>query len=118
MVGCAQCWSESAEIAYRAVTRTDIEHYLIDDSHYIVSLRRCAACAQHYLQVTTETVDWLDGDDPVHRVFTPLTLAECDGLRAMGTPSPAVLQALAGTKDSLHFDWPKGQDPSTFWRGG
>jgi len=74
--GCEKCWSSEASEAWRAVTSIPIEAYLIDESHYIVSIRLCPSCSQHYLQVTTETVDWKDGEDPIYRTIIPIDNAE------------------------------------------
>ena len=70
--GCDKCWASEASKAWKAVTSIPIEEYLIDESHYIVSIRNCPSCSQRYLQVTTETVDWTDGEDPIFRTIIPI----------------------------------------------
>ena len=75
-IGCDKCWSTEASDAWGAVTSIPIETHLIDESHYIVSIRGCPSCSQRYLQVTTETVDWEDGEDPIYRTIIPVNNAE------------------------------------------
>lgn len=118
-LGCDNCWSSDAAKAWAAVTRIPIEEYLVDESHYIVSIRKCPSCAQRYLQVTTETVDWHDGEDPVHRTILPIDDAERATLTTNGPPDTSVLEAVGAGKRSLEYDWPKGQEKSgTYWGTG
>jgi len=116
--GCGECWSSEASEAWEAVTSIPIEAHLIDDSHYIVSIRACQSCAQRYLQVTTEIVDWKDGEDPIHRTIIPIDDAERARLTTSETPDTSVIEAVGAGRRSLQYDWPKGLDPSTYWSTG
>ncbi len=116
--GCDRCWSSEASVAWQAVTDIPIEMFLIDESHYIVSIRACPSCSQRYLQVTTEIIDWTDGEDPVHRTIIPIDNAERARLTIGKAPDTSVIEAVGAGRRSLNHDWPKGQDPSTYWGTG
>ena len=116
--GCKECWSSEASEAWQAVTSIPIQAYLIDESHYIVSIRVCPSCAQHYLQVTTETVDWNDGQDPISRTIIPIDDAERTELTSSKPLDANVIERVGVGRQSLRFDWPKNQAPSTYWVTG
>jgi hypothetical protein len=116
--GCEECWSSEASQAWRAVTSIPIEAYLIDESHYIVSIRVCPSCSQHYLQVSTETVDWKDGEDPIYRTIIPIDDAERTELTSSKRLDANTIEGVGVGRQSLKFDWPKNQDPSTYWDTG
>ena len=116
--GCDRCWSSEASGAWKAVTSTPIEAHLIDESHYMVSVRACPSCSQRYLQVTTEIVDWKDGEDPIYRTIIPIDDAERARLIASKPLDIRVIEAVGAGRRSLKYDWPKGQDPSTYWSTG
>lgn len=117
--GCEACWSQDAAVAWERVTRAPIEAYLIDETHFIVSIRRCRACSRNYLQVTTETIDWDDGEDPIQRTVMPITPAErLELLDPRSTVSELALAAVGPGRRALRYDWPKGTDPGVYWGTG
>jgi hypothetical protein len=116
--GCEERWSSEAAEAWRAVTSIPIQAHLIDESHYIVSIRLCPSCSQHYLQVTTETVDWKDGEDPISRTIIPIDDAERTELTSSKRLDANVIEGVGVGRQSLKFDWPKNQEPSTYWSTG
>ena len=116
--GCDKCWSSEASKAWKAVTSIPIEEYLIDESHYIVSIRNCPSCSQRYLQVTTETVDWKDGEDPIFRTIIPIDDEERASLTANSPPKTSVLEAIGPRRRSLKYAWQKGEEPTTYWGTG
>ena len=116
--GCNECWSSQASEAWRSVTSIPIQVHLIDESHYIVSLRVCPSCSQHYLQVTTETVDWKDGEDPIYRTIIPIEIAECAELTSSKRLDANVIEGVGVGRQSLRFDCRKNQEPSTYWVTG
>ncbi|HEY0763293.1 MAG TPA: hypothetical protein VGD61_13065 [Pyrinomonadaceae bacterium] len=116
--GCKKCWSSEASEAWKAVTSIPIQAYLIDESHYIVSIRACPSCSQHYLQVTSETVDWKDGEDPIYRTIMPIDDAERTELTASKYVDANVIEGVGVGRQSLRFDCPKNQEPSTYWVTG
>lgn len=117
-LGCNQCWSSDAAEAWKVITKVPIETRLIDEPHYIVRIRACAACAQRYLQVTTETVDYADGEDPIYRTVIPIDAAEHATLIASKPLSNSAIEAVGVGRRSLKYDWPKGKDASTYWGSG
>ena len=116
--GCGECWSSESSEAWRSVTNIPIQTYLIDESHYIVSIRVCPSCSQPYLQVTTETVDWKDGEDPIYRTIIPINDAERTELTSSERLDANVIEGVGVGRQSLSFDWPKNQEPSTYWGTG
>lgn len=116
--GCDKCWSSDASDAWEAVTSIPIEVYLIDEPHYIVSVRACPSCSQRYLQVTTEIIDWNDGEDPIYRTIIPIDNVERVRLTTSKPLDTSVIEAVGAGRPSLQYDWPKGQDPSTCWGAG
>lgn len=117
-VGCQSCWAEEAAVAWQRVLRVPIEGYLIDQSHYIVSIRNCSDCAQIYLQVMTETVDWQDGDDPSYRTVVPITGEDRAYLVFMSPPPKQMMEAMCRGRKSLQCDSPKGAESTVFWGEG
>jgi len=79
--GCKECWSSEASEAWRAVTSIPIQAYLIDESHYIVSIRMCPSCSSKRLD-------------------------------------SEVIEGVGVGRQSLKFDWPNNQEPSTYWGRG
>ncbi|MEM1262649.1 MAG: hypothetical protein AAGH76_09645 [Pseudomonadota bacterium] len=117
-VGCSVCWSTDAVSAWSQIKSVPIETYLIAESHFIVSLRRCASCGQWYLQVTTETIDWDNGDDPVFRTIVPLSEMEQRRLLRDQPPSELDLLRLGSQQPSLCYDHPSGAEASVYWGRG
>ena len=91
-----------------AVTSIPIEDYLIDESHYIVSIRNCPSCSQRYLPVTTE----------IFRTIIPIDDEERASLIANSPPKTSVLEAISPGRRSLKYAWQKGEQPSTYWGAG
>ena len=116
--GCEKCWSSEAPEAFVSVTSIPIVDYLIDESHYIVSIRTCPSCSQHYLQVTTETVDWKDGEDPIYHTIIAIGGAERDSLTGSKPLNTNVIESVGIGRRSLKHDWPKDQEPCTYWGTG
>jgi hypothetical protein len=84
-----------------------------------VSLLQCAACSQSFLSVFTETVDFVDGEDPQYWTTLPLTVAEAAELAKQGSAvSEAALNSLGPGRKSLAHDFPKGAERRTFWTSG
>ncbi|HEX7371117.1 MAG TPA: hypothetical protein VF284_12640 [Rhodanobacteraceae bacterium] len=117
-MGCTACWAADAAAAWQAFQSTSIRHYLIDEPHFIVSIRQCPTCGQQYLQVTTEMIDWQNGEDPVHRVVMPIDDVECQSLVA-ATPLPnQALERIGAARRALNYDWPAGSEPTIYWAAG
>jgi len=72
-VECPACFTEDANLGWANCRRLAVEASLVDESHYIVQLRRCADCGQRYLWVFTEFVDYDKGEDAHYRQVVPVT---------------------------------------------
>ena len=116
--GCETCWPESADAAWVAFDNYVILTRLVDESHYKISLRQCPACGQRFVYVFTETVDWIDGEDPQYRTVMPLTEQEAAELEDCTQHLEGMLQSLAPERRSLKIDFPKGDDMTKYWGRG
>jgi hypothetical protein len=116
--GCSRCWPASARDAWAAKKSSALESVLIEESHYIVSIWRCDSCGQRFLNVTTEMIDWVAGEDPIHRTLIPLTPAEVAALTHAAPPSEHAINAIGIGRRSLGYDWPSNQAPIEYWRTG
>ncbi|MFJ9610114.1 hypothetical protein ACIRS1_27605 [Kitasatospora sp. NPDC101176] len=119
--GCAACCAEDAEVArahHRSHTGVRVETMIRDDSHFIVSVQRCALCSQAFVSVFTEYVDWAASQDAQYRTVLPITDAEADDLAA-GRLGPHRVGALGHGRRHLQSDWPSEADePSVSWDSG
>lgn len=116
--GCESCWPSDVDAALAAIKSSPTKAVLIDEAHYIVSIRHCTACDQDFLGITTEMIDWEAGEDPISRSYVPITESERDMLFASTPPTEAILNAVGPGRRSLIFDWPKDHPPSTCWSTG
>ena len=116
--GCAACWPESADAANEARYKLKRDRDIIDESHFHVMTLRCPACAQAFLSVFTETIDWADGEDPQYWVTLPLTAEEAADLARQPTVTEGALCALGPGRKSLAYDHPKGVKSRSYWRTG
>jgi hypothetical protein len=118
--GCKRCWPSSAEAAWEARGQLKREELLVDESHYRVMILSCSACAQRFISIFSEKIDWAGGEDPQFWTVVPLTHEEAGDLCCRrGSLSEAELMSLAHGRRSLQRDFPKGADkPSVCWATG
>jgi len=117
--GCDRCWPDIAEAAWDARSHLKRLEFIVDDTHLIVSLLACEACGQKFLSIMTETIDWVDGDDPQHWVSIPVTPDEASKLVAAGEKRlHQVLSDIDHDRRSLHRDAPKGSVATSYWASG
>jgi hypothetical protein len=117
--GCKRCWPSSAEAAWEA--REGLTHVaeLIDESHFHVMILACPSCAQRFVSIFTESIDWKDGDDPQYWTLLPITEAEAvDLVRRQESLTETMLNALGPGRRCLRRDHPKAIEPRTFWGTG
>jgi hypothetical protein len=106
MTGCLACIpveppAGSGELVLDLVSR------LVDESHYIVSVRVCPSCGQEFLRVFTERIDWEGGEDPQRITVLPITHDEALALIAQGEHvNEAQLSQMGRDRRFLEFDWP------------
>lgn len=116
--GCLLCWPDDVDAAWLAFTALPVETKVEDEFHFRVEIARCTACAQRYVSVFTETIDWHDGEDPQYTRVMPVTNDEA---AQVSTAEPAAprFNALAPERRSLHRDFPKeAQKPTNSWGVG
>lgn len=116
--GCQHCWPDSADAAWEALKTLTIDLALIDESHFTIKIRSCNHCAQQFLSVFTETIDWQDGEDPQRWVVMPLSAAQAQMLSRQDGAIETALAALPSACKSLCRDFPKGRAPCSYWGQG
>ena len=117
--GCDLCWPADAHAAWVARDRLTRLKELIDESHFIVAILACPRCAQRYISVFTEMIDWEDGNDPQYWTLLPITEAEAEGLvQQEASLGEASLNALGHGRRSLQRDHPKAGPPRVSWGSG
>jgi hypothetical protein len=79
----------------------------------------CPVCAQRFVSVFTETIDFVGGEDPQRTILMPLTEAEAAALVALGDGlTERALEAIGAGRRSLHRDWPSDGDAVNVWGRG
>jgi hypothetical protein len=119
--GCTRCYGDDARATWRyCAEHLVIEQSLVDDSHFIVQLRRCPTCSQPFVWVFTEFIDWVGGDDGQYRDVVPVTTAEVQMLARRGEDIDfAFIASLGRNRRYLQVDWPTGQhEEGTRWGKG
>lgn len=116
-VGCGDCYGDDPHAVW-AYYRTGLEtdRSLVEESHFIVRLRRCRGCGQSYVWIFMESVDWRGGEDPQYRRVVPVTPAEAAALADLGEDVAAGLGALGRGRRHLATDWPSDAPEMTvYW---
>ena len=117
--GCQRCWPGAAEAAWQAYAALAVEAVLIDESHFRVAIRLCRLCSQRFVSIFTETIDWVDGDDPQYWSLLPVTAAEAEALLSRhGAVDEAALDSLGVGRRCLRHDHPKGRAALSYWAAG
>ena len=117
--GCNECLPDGADEAWEAFGKTEIDVRLIDETHFIVLLRICRSCGQHFVSVFEEQIDWERGEDPCFRTVLPVTEQEASMLKsARSEIIESLLFGLDSNRQSLCLDWPKDAEAQNFWSRG
>jgi hypothetical protein len=119
--GCTHCYGDDAEaaMAFLQNGRSPADRVIVDDSHFIVSLRHCVSCGQAFVSVFTEFVDWRGGDDAQYRDLVPVTADEAAAVLEQGEQVDLrFLGSLGEGRRRLSSDWPTGSDRRVGWRNG
>jgi hypothetical protein len=117
--GCERCWPPAADAAWEA--RGALTHVtdLIDESHFHVMILACPGCAQRFVSVFTETIDWVNGDDPQESALLPVTEAEdADLVQRRDSLTEADLNWVGSGRRCLRRDCPSGAAQRLFWGTG
>lgn len=113
------CAGDDAYAALAAIRKARHIAELVDESHFIVSIRRCILCGQHFLSLFCERVDWADGDDPQTRVLVPVNEAEVQRLQIQSANIVAdenvMLEIVAHERRFLYHDMLKGAPEKLVW---
>lgn len=114
--GCERCWPATADAAQAARFTLVRDADLIDESHFHVMTLACPNCAQRFVSVFTETIDWQDGEDPQYWTLMPITASEALDLAREGASlTEATLTTLGRDRKCLQHDHPKGADARSSW---
>jgi len=118
--GCAICFPESAEDAWRGRQGLARGPEIADESHFHMTLLSCPACGQAFASVFCETVDWIGGEDPQDWLLIPVTAREADGLARAGEAGvEAALRSLDPGRRHLQRSFPSDAErPSVGWLEG
>jgi hypothetical protein len=118
-VGCERCWPADPDVAWEAHRKLERRTRLVDSSHYIASILICDSCRQQFVSKFTESIDWVDGDDPQYWTLVPVTPEEADALtRKPVVAVEAEIHKLFPGRRSLKHDSPKGGPQRSYWSTG
>lgn len=102
--GCAHCIPDPPKTRSELPLKTVAA--LIDEPHFIVSIRRCTQCQQHFVSVFCERIDWAEGKDPQVSTLMPLTPEEAQtAMKAGETVDLRALEQLAYARRFLRDAW-------------
>jgi hypothetical protein len=117
--GCDRCWPADASAAWGARDGLRRVRELIDESHFIVTILTCPHCAQRYVSVFTEMIDWEGGEDPQYWTLLPISGGEAEGLiQQAASLNEVTLNALGRERRSLRRDYTKDEPPRVYWGSG
>lgn len=117
--GCEFCYGARAEVFWDRYRRFVTIADLVNEPHDIIRIVSCPDCGQRYVAVTTEFVDWQDGDDPIYRSIVPVSVDESERMLAQGANVDLrLIESLGSSRRHLCTSWPKGEAQSVFWSEG
>jgi hypothetical protein len=111
------CLQDDASAAVQAVAE-GADSELLDESHLRISLKTCRRCGQVFLYIMTETVDWQEGDDPITRIYFPVSAAQASAIRQIDLQDHHDLRPLGLSGRFLVNDWPCSGPAVTSWQEG
>jgi len=112
------CVGDDSFAAREAIRKADHVARLVDESHFGVSILRCAHCGQHFLSLFCERVDWADGDDPQTTVVIPVDEDEVQRLATANVAADenVILRILANERRFYTMTCRSARQ--RYWRGG
>jgi uncharacterized protein YbaR (Trm112 family) len=118
-VGCNTCFGSDASVVWENRRRFEFIERLVDESHYVVSIIACPDCAQRFLSVFTEKVDWVNGEDPTENSIFPLSRDEAASVVAKGDAlNLEGLDFLGESRRHLRSSWPSSGPRQLWWATG
>ena len=111
------CVGGDSVVALQAIRKAGHIAGLVDESHFIVSIRRCAQCGQHFLSMFCERIDWADGDDPQTWVVVPVSADEVQRLKTanIAVDENLIREIVGNARRFLYHDMPKGAAETLAW---
>lgn len=94
--GCPICLPDDPAAAYERAREMETIAELIEESHFSVTVRACRTCAQRFVWVFTETINWVHGNDPQLCTMLPITEDESNQLIAQGQQVETLLVETLG----------------------
>jgi hypothetical protein len=117
--GCDRCWPLSADAAWTARAGLRRVAEPIDESHFRVMVLACPHCGHCFLSIFTETIDWVDGEDPQHWTLMPVTEAEAaDLIGSSRTWTEAEIGAVGPGRRCLRLDHHRARPRRIYWGTG
>lgn len=117
--GCEHCWPPVADAAWEARGVLAFVAELIDESHFHVRILACPRCAQRFVSVFNEMINWVGGSDPQYWTRLPLTKAEAADLVQQGDSfTETELYALGPGRRSLQRGCPARAKEWISWGTG
>ena len=112
------CLDHDSATAKEAIRKSRCIVELVDESHFMVSIRQCGRCGQHFLTLFCERVDWTDGDDPQKWLAVPVAKDEVQRLRTANVAANenVILEIVANERRFLYHDMPKGEPAKLEWK--
>lgn len=117
--GCQHCSDADAAVAWVRARDLLREIEIVAESHFGITVCRCASCAQDYVWIFCELIDWADGNDPQEWLVVPVTPTEAHRLASAG--ELGVGAALGGLSARRYLRrWFGRQDevPQACWASG
>ena len=115
---CIQCAGAEAAAMWEAWPRFAHVADVVEESHFSIRIKACGACGQRWVSVFTETIDWVDGDDPQYWSLLPVTEREAEELVALGEAAEERIVELGRDRRYLQADHPKGKEKRILWAQG
>lgn len=119
-MSCARCSPQKLpQDFYSHISELEQVTSLLDDSHFMLNIKKCPACQQQYADVWTEFIDWNEGKDAQYSTVIPISDDEAARLIASERqPDLRWLSSLTEGRRKLVLDYPTGKDSRYEWRDG
>ena len=116
--GSCACVGSDSVAALHAIRKAGRIAELVDESHFTVSIRRCAQCGQHFLWIFCERIDWADGDDPQTWMVVPVSADEAQRLITANVEADEdfIREIIGNERRFLYYDIPKGAAETLAWK--
>jgi hypothetical protein len=100
------CFGADMELMRNSWKNLAVLRRIVDESHFIVNLRRCGGCGQRFVSVFCESTNWANGDDLHDDLLVPVSEAEAEALVAAEHGVEAAVRRLSPRRH-LVSRWPR-----------